>query len=99
MDRQMGLLAGMRDGETFDADRDEVRLNWQAQRVFACVKDGRWWTLHDLAARTGCPEASVSARLRDLRKWKFGGMTVERRNQGGGLWEYRVTDLGRLFPE
>lgn len=39
---------------------------------------------------TGAPEASASARLRDLRR---AGLTVERRRRGdpkAGLWEYRV---------
>jgi hypothetical protein len=36
-------------------------------------------------------ETGISARLRDLRKPKFGGYTVEiRRRSDGGLWEYRL---------
>jgi len=39
------------------------------------------------------PEASVSARLRDLRKAKFGGYRVERQRvrEGRGLYHYRLT--------
>lgn len=99
MDSQPDLLTvltGGRDGDTFDAERDEVRLNRQAQAVFDCVKDGAWWSLPQLARATSYPEASISARLRDLRKWRFGAMTVERRYVADGLWEYRLTDLGRL---
>jgi hypothetical protein len=51
---------------------------------------GGWWTLPQLAAATGYPEASISARIRDLRKPKFGGHTVERRHVSKGLWEYRL---------
>lgn len=76
-----------RDGETFDRKRDGARLNKQATDVFNLMRDGEWRGLRDIAAVTDHPEASVSARLRDLRKV---GYTVERRNLGGGLWQYRV---------
>lgn len=83
------------DGETYDAERDKVRLNAQTQRVFDAMACQAWITLAELASSTGDPEASVSARLRDLRKRKFGGFRVERRRRGnGGLWEYRL-DLGK----
>jgi uncharacterized membrane protein len=52
---------------------------------------GDWWTLAELARATGYPEASISARLRDLRKPKFGGYTVERQYVERGLFRYRVT--------
>jgi hypothetical protein len=36
-------------------------------------------------------ETGISARLRDLRKPKFGGYVVEsKRRYDGGLWEYRL---------
>ena len=49
-----------------------------------------WLTLPVISAQTGYPEASISARLRDLRKTKFGAYNVERRYVVNGLWEYRV---------
>jgi hypothetical protein len=33
---------------------------------------------------------SVSARVRDLRKDKFGSHRVDRRYAGNGVWEYRL---------
>lgn len=78
------------DGETYDEARDGPRLNRQAQLVFDVVKDGRWRTLHAIAEQTGEPEASVSARLRDLRKARFGGHSVDRRYIAQGVWEYRL---------
>ena len=78
------------DGETYERGRDQVRLNGQQLRVWRVVRDGRWRTLGDISEATGDPEASISARLRDLRKARFGRHTVERRHVGGGLWEYRV---------
>lgn len=79
------------DGETYDRERDHGRLNAQLSRVLTVMKDGRWHTLADLSATTGGdPEASVSARIRDLRKEKFGGYEVERRYVDRGLFEYRL---------
>ncbi len=78
------------DGRTYDAPRDGDRLNAQLQRVLHAMQDGGWWVLAQLSAATGDPEASVSARIRDLRKPKFGGHLVERRYVSSGLWEYRL---------
>lgn len=57
--------------------------------VLLALSDGGWWTLRDLSTRTGSPEASVSARLRDLRKPQFGGHTIERRSVGDGSRQFR----------
>jgi hypothetical protein len=81
-------------GRTFDPARDGERLSASLIRVRACVSDGRWHTLEELARKTGDPEASISARLRDLRKAKFGGRQVERRYVADGLWEYRLVPQG-----
>lgn len=80
------------DGSTYDPAQDKDRLNGQLGRVHAALKPGAWLTLADLAAASGGSEASASARLRDLRKPKFGGHTIERRRVAGasGLWEYRM---------
>ena len=75
-------------GATFDAARDGKRLNEQSQRVFDGMKDGVERGLREIAALTGDPEASVSARLRDLRRY---GFTVSRRYVSKGLWVYRVS--------
>jgi hypothetical protein len=74
-----------------------MRLNGQQRRVYLAMRDGAWRTLREIADATGDPDASVSARLRDLRKEKFGGFIVERRRRGEtpkGTHEYRL-----LFPE
>ena len=80
------------DGETIEPARDHDRLRAQLHRVLNAVSDHEWRTLHQISAITGDPEASVSARLRDLRKDKFGGYTIERRpvKDGNGLFEYRL---------
>jgi hypothetical protein len=78
------------DGATYERDRDHARLGAQLRRVADALADGEWWTLRGLAERTGDPEASVSARLRDLRKGKFGGYTVIAEPIRRGLWRYRL---------
>jgi hypothetical protein len=87
----------IRDGETYEHERDGKRLAAQHARIFEVMKDGRFRTLHAIAAATGDPEASISARLRDLRKPKFGSHTVKREYLGNGLFQYRLllnrTDL------
>lgn len=81
-------------GATFDATLDAARLGAQMARVRDLMADGRWRTLREIAQATGAPEASVSARLRDLRKERHGSHVVEARRRKGaeskGLWEYRV---------
>lgn len=78
------------DGETYDAPRDKERLTSQLARVLAAMQDGGWYTLGELAINANAPQQSVSARLRDLRKDKFGKHCVERRHRAAGLWEYRL---------
>ncbi|MCU1284454.1 MAG: hypothetical protein JWO13_804 [Acidobacteriales bacterium] len=84
------------DGETFDVDRDSDRLGTLQDRVKKWVlkHKGEWFTLATLIEWLDVrPESagSVSARVRDLRKKRFGGFTVESRFKEKGLWEYRVS--------
>lgn len=81
------------DGQTYDASKDLLRLKSQLSRVRAVMEDGEWRTLHELSATVRGSQASVSARLRDLRKPKFGGYLVQRRRSktNDGLWEYRFS--------
>ena len=78
------------DGDTYDHDRDHERLFAQLGRVRRVMLDARWHTLHEVSALTGDPPASVSARIRDLRKQKFGGHIVDRQYLHDGLWQYRL---------
>ena len=78
------------DGVTFDPVQDAERLSKQLDRVKRCMADGRSHTLRELESLTGYPQASISARLRDLRKTKHGGHIVERQRVTGGLYSYRV---------
>lgn len=76
----------------FDAPaEDHGRLRGQMLRVYKAMSDGQWHTLDEICVATGeRRDASVSARLRDLRKDRFGGFTVERRRRSSGTYEYRM---------
>jgi len=81
------------DGETFEAPLDLSRLGRQMHRVYNVMKSGQWYTLSEIAGAIGQPEASISARLRDLRKERWGAHEVLRRRRGEarrGLFEYRL---------
>lgn len=92
------------DGATAVAEFDQSRLSGQLRRVYSCMKDGKWRTLEEIQwwpgqgtegkCLVGDSESAISARLRDLRKVKFGSFTVDRRRRGDpkqGLFEYKVT--------
>lgn len=80
-------------GKTFDPEQDGERLGRQLDRVRNyMVNSGQWWTLREIEAALDYPQASISARLRDLRKDKHGAYEVKRRRRrsGSGTWEYKV---------
>ena len=84
-------------GRTYVPERDQKRLTTQYEKVQAVVlawqeflidPESRWFTLKTLSDLLNIPEASLSARLRDLRK---NGYIVEREYIRRGLHRYRVT--------
>lgn len=83
-------VSGKRNGETFENARDRIRLNRQASAVYDLMVDGAWRSLGMIADMTGEPQASISARLRDFRKKRFGSHVVDRKHLAGGVWLYRV---------
>ena len=82
------------DGPTFDLALDGERLTTQSARVFALMADSKWRTLGEIQAAINMgTESSISARLRDFRKVKFGGHVVNRRRRGcgeSGCFEYQL---------
>lgn len=80
------------DGKTYVPSLDRKRLTLQLDVVKNLMADGVWRTLAQIEDITGAPQASISARLRDLRKERFGGYRVDRtRSPTLGTWWYRVT--------
>ena len=78
------------DGSTYEPERDHERLKGQLRRVYELMRDGRWRTLEQITDHVGGSQASVSARLRDFRKAKYGSRIVERQRVSNGWFEYRV---------
>jgi hypothetical protein len=78
-------------GETFDAARDGKRLSHQLEDVRRFMLLSDWVTLSEISEATGAPEASCSARLRDLRTPRGGSFIISRRYVSKGLHEYRLT--------
>lgn len=75
---------------TYSPKYDRKRLSAQYKRVFGVMEDGCWRTLREIEDVTSDPQASISARLREIR---HNGYTVDRRRRGEierGLHEYRV---------
>jgi hypothetical protein len=87
-------------GRTFDPVLDEERLNDQTIRIYRLMNDSKWRSLAEISDETGDPEASVSARLRDLRKDDFGAFVVNRRRRkpSSGQWEYQLQPPGSKPP-
>ena len=88
-------LGAQFDGETYIPMIDYKRLKGLLKRVYDIMSDGNWHRLAELAHRAQGSEASVSARIRELRKEKFGGFEVQRKRHKTqkGVWLYRlVTD-------
>jgi hypothetical protein len=81
------------DGQTFEPHHDLARLSTQLKRVEAAMLGGSWFTLRELQALCGGSEAGISARIRDLKKQRFGGYIIDRERRGDpkrGMFVYRL---------
>lgn len=79
------------DGATYNHELDRKRLTKQINRVWQHVNNGVWHTLASVSNALTLPEASISARLRDFRKKRFGSHIVERERMCSGQWRYKLT--------
>jgi hypothetical protein len=82
------------DGPSFEFSLDADRLGRQLESVRGWMLRHDWQTLVEIARGAGYSEAavaSISARLRDLRKPRFGSYLIDRRRRTAGIWEYRIT--------
>ena len=70
---------------------DHPRLAGQLAKVYAVIQSGQWYTVAQIAHLIQAPENSVQAQLRNLRKPRFGGHTVERM-RFGALTVYRLVE-------
>ena len=86
------------DGDLEGAKKDP-RLKKQLVRVYDVMATEKWLPLSEISLLADAPEASASARMRDLRKKKFGGFTIETRMRSDqNVYEYRL-DVSSGTPE
>lgn len=89
----------MFDGNTYDTARDFKRLSGQLEAVAHVLSNHEWTPLPELVAKVRMrvgghvTDSGVTARVRDLRKVKFGGHIIAARSKGGGVWEYRLVPI------
>lgn len=72
----------------FPTPEEQKRLAKQLTAIRDIVADGGWHTLGSLRAKTGFSDASISARLRELKNRH--GWTLEKHLEKPGLWLYRM---------
>jgi hypothetical protein len=67
------------------------------ETLFTTMSDGKQYTLDQLSYILGAEPQTVSARLRDLRKTKYGGHTVTRKHLGGRVYGYTLDSRRELW--
>ena len=65
-------------------------MNAQQRRIYRQMKDGHWHSPAHIAAFTGDPLQSVTARIRDLRKEQCGSHIIERKYVAQNVVLYRM---------
>jgi DNA-binding transcriptional regulator GbsR (MarR family) len=60
------------------------------KRLYAVMLGGEEYTLDQLSVMLGADTPSISARIRDLRKWKYGANTIVRRHLGDRVYGYSL---------
>ncbi|HHT9137766.1 MAG TPA: hypothetical protein ACFYEK_11065 [Candidatus Wunengus sp. YC60] len=81
-------------GPEYVEQLDFNRLYKQWKNIRDLMLDGKWRTLGEIEEVLGYPQASISANLRHLRKFRFGNFNVYKRRKtyaGSGLYEYKLT--------
>lgn len=75
---------------------EHAHLSGGRYRVYKVMKDGQWRTLWQIQKavkdqfNTYYSETTISARLRDLRKARHGGHTVNHRHKPDAPFEYQL---------
>ena len=72
-----------------------AKLNTDVAAVKRALRKKTWMTLREIQTELNdkcvyIELQTVSARVRDLRKAKYGAHIVDRRYVGHGVWEYRL---------
>ena len=78
------------DGSDYVHERDSKRLGTQLEQIRDFMEGREYLTLQEISDATGHPHASVSAQLRNLRKQRFGGRTIDKKHISNGLYSYKL---------
>lgn len=84
----MSQMTSLFDGHNEQEASQDTRLVSQLERVYRLMCNGTGWTLEDLSLAANAPTSSVSSRIRDLRKPRFGGNIIQRVHEHGGIYTY-----------
>ena len=92
----MGVITLPFDGATYEPE-DSPRLSEQLQFVLLILKRGEWYSAEELQGelkkyQVKAGTAGITARIRDLRKPKFGGHNIPHKRIKG-------VDRYRLLPK
>jgi hypothetical protein len=84
-------------GAAYAPNLDKARLTLQIERIRGWALARDWFTLREarvdlerLYAPTIFPESSLSAQLRNLKKFPLSYRLLKRRRARGPVWEYKV---------
>lgn len=87
------------DGDTYDPRLDHSKFKGLLLEVYRVMSDGRWRQLNEIQAEANATlgeyrsESSIAARLRDLRKAKYGAFDIQRERRVYGrrsIFFYRM---------
>ena len=62
------------------------------ERVMAVLRDGEWHSTRQISMLTGLKQTTAQARVRDLRKEKFGSHQIDSRVGKSGIADYRLRE-------
>ncbi len=71
-------------------DSPTVDLTGAGKRVLDFMSDHAWHSLDEISRAAMCSPTGASARIRDLRKARYGGHSVECRQVSVSVFQYRL---------
>ena len=79
------------EGSDYVPKLDHKRLSTQLDKIIDLMLDGKYRTLAEIEDALGYPQASISAQLRNAKKAKHGGYTLNKqRRKLQGLFAYQL---------
>ncbi len=76
-------------------DPPPVALTGAGKRVLDFMSDHEWHTLDEISRAALCSPTGASARIRDLRKARYGSHSVECRQVSVSVFQYRLKGIKR----